>query len=227
MSRRTAGAHGRHAAEQPLDAQPAETSASAGRARRVRALLVGGLVLGVGASITLAAWNDAEFGSGSFEASVFNTESNSGSGWASNVTAPGATLAFSASDDLSPGDSDYAYLDIRTTSATTVDGVVELDSSAKSGDLADSLEYRAVLTTTATTCTADAFTGTPTWVAGGASSYIAAGAMPSTPPSTSIDAAATETHRYCFEVRVEADAPSSAQGTTATLTWGFAATSTG
>jgi len=36
--------------------------------RRLRAVLAGGLVLGVGAALTLAAWNDAEFATGSFQA---------------------------------------------------------------------------------------------------------------------------------------------------------------
>ena len=47
------------------------------RARIWRALLAGGLVLGVGATATLAAWNDSEVATGSFAASVFDTESQS------------------------------------------------------------------------------------------------------------------------------------------------------
>ncbi|SFH86076.1 hypothetical protein E3O11_09355 [Cryobacterium levicorallinum] len=42
------------------------------RNRRIRAVLAGGLVLGLGAAVTLAAWNDSEFARGSFAASGFN-----------------------------------------------------------------------------------------------------------------------------------------------------------
>ena len=36
--------------------------------RKVLAILAGGLVLGVGTAVTLAAWNDSEFASGDFAA---------------------------------------------------------------------------------------------------------------------------------------------------------------
>jgi len=42
--------------------------------RKVRAVLAGGLVLGVGAAVTLAAWNDSEFATGTFTAGTFNLE---------------------------------------------------------------------------------------------------------------------------------------------------------
>ena len=38
----------------------------------IRAILAGGLVLGVGAAVTLAAWNDSEFVTGTFTAGTFN-----------------------------------------------------------------------------------------------------------------------------------------------------------
>ena len=43
---------------------------------RVRALLAGALVLGLGGSVTLASWTDTEYAAGSFGASSFQTESN-------------------------------------------------------------------------------------------------------------------------------------------------------
>jgi len=155
---------------------------------------------------------------------VFDTESNPGSGWASNTAAPGATLAFAGSG-MSPDTHRFAHLDIRTTATTNVAGTVALNSSAKSGTLADALEFRAVLIAPATSCDAAAFSGSPTWVAGGAASYLAGGTMPGSTPSTPIAAAASQTLRYCFDVRLPAGAPNSLQGTTGTLTWGFAATS--
>src|SRR5690606_31735774 len=44
------------------------------RSRMIRALLAGGLVLGVGTAVTLAAWNDSEFASGTFRAGTFDLE---------------------------------------------------------------------------------------------------------------------------------------------------------
>ena len=41
---------------------------------RTRAVLAGAVVLGIGASITLASWTDDEFASGSFTASKFVPE---------------------------------------------------------------------------------------------------------------------------------------------------------
>ena len=42
--------------------------------RRVKAVLAGGMVLGIGAAITLAAWNDSEFATGTFSAGHFGIE---------------------------------------------------------------------------------------------------------------------------------------------------------
>ncbi|WP_405474452.1 SipW-dependent-type signal peptide-containing protein [Paenarthrobacter ilicis] len=75
---------------------------------RLRAVLAGALVLGVGSSVTLAAWTDSDHATGSFGTSVFATESTAAkpyvaSGpWAANDTVPGATLLFQATG-MSPG----------------------------------------------------------------------------------------------------------------------------
>lgn len=42
--------------------------------RKVLAVLAGGVVLGVGVGVTLAAWNDSEFATGTFTAGSFNLE---------------------------------------------------------------------------------------------------------------------------------------------------------
>lgn len=194
--------------------------------RRLRALLAGGLVLGVGATLTLAAWNDNEYATGSFEASVFSIEgSTDGSTFAEHPTSGTAAVLSFAATAMSPGVSHYALFDIRTTAATTVAGTVALNSSDASGTLSAALEYRTVLIGAGATCDATAFGGTPTWIAGGASAYLDAGTMPGSTPTTLIAAAGGQTLRYCFDVRVTTDAANSYQGATADLTWGFAATS--
>ncbi|MDR2320511.1 MAG: SipW-dependent-type signal peptide-containing protein, partial [Microbacterium sp.] len=40
--------------------------------RRIRAVLAGGLVLGVGATVTLASWNDGEYATGTSTAGTFD-----------------------------------------------------------------------------------------------------------------------------------------------------------
>ncbi|MCZ7418630.1 MULTISPECIES: SipW-dependent-type signal peptide-containing protein [unclassified Micromonospora] len=205
------------------------TSAGSPRFRRIRAVLAGALVLGLGATSTLAAWTDGEYGTGSFAASVFGTESQTASSsWTSHTPAANAAiLAFSATA-MSPSVSFYAYLDIRTTSTTNIGGTVTLTSSSNnSGALLPVLEYRAVRTpSTGTTCSAAAFTGTPTWIVG--PSYLGVTSIPGPPVSSAITppSGGTPQLRFCFEVRVQSGANNSYQGTTGAVTWEFTATST-
>ena len=176
--------------------------------------------------MTLAAWTDTENATGNFAASTFNTESTGATiNWASNTTSPGASLTFAATS-MSPTVSHFATLNVRTTAATTVGGTVALSSATVTGTLSAVLEYRAVRTPlSSTTCNAAAFTGSPVWIAGGASTWIAASTVPGSPVASSIAAAGAEI-RYCFDVRVQTGAASSYQGTTGTVTWLFSATST-
>jgi len=196
--------------------------------RRVRAVLAGALVLGVGATMTLAAWTDTEFASGSFTASRFDTESNAdGSGWASNINPPVAT--FTAATGMSPTVSKFTTLDVRTTATTSVSGSVLLTATGKTGTLGDVLEYRVVrAATTSSTCDSTAFTnGSAVFVAGNNATtpvYVTGGTMPTTPPSQTI-AAAGGLLRYCFDVRIKAGTAMSYQGATGTLTWTFTSTS--
>ncbi|RZU60853.1 SipW-dependent-type signal peptide-containing protein [Zhihengliuella halotolerans] len=92
-----------------------------------RAVLAGGLVLGIGAAVTLAAWTDSEFGEGLFTAGSFNLEgSDDGVAYAEHETADGALqLTFSdLFDNLTPSDTTYAAYWLRLDSATTTDGTL-------------------------------------------------------------------------------------------------------
>ena len=195
------------------------------RMTRVRAILAGGLVLGIGAAATLAAWTNNENATGTFGASTFNTQSSSSAGvWASNTTAPGVALVFNATA-MSPTVSHFATLNVRTTAATNVAGNVTLTSCTPAGALAPVLEYRAVQVSAAATCTSTTFSsGSPLYVAGSSSTYIAVTTVPAVPVQAPIAAAGGEI-RYCFDVRVQSTAASSYQGNTATVTWLFTATS--
>jgi len=195
------------------------------RLTRVRAILAGGLVLGIGAAATLAAWTTNENATGTFGASIFNTQSSSSAGvWASNTTAPGVALVFNATG-MSPTVSHYATLNVRTTPTTNVAGNVTLTSATPAGALAPVLEYRAVQVSAAATCTSTTFSsGSPLYVAGSSSTYLAVSAVPAVPIQAPIAAAGGEI-RYCFDVRVQSGAASSYQGNNATVTWLFTATS--
>ena len=68
------------------------------RRRKVLAALAGGLVLGLGAAATLAAWNDSELASRTFSAGGdvdIQGSTDGGVTWSSSSTAPGKTLSFS------------------------------------------------------------------------------------------------------------------------------------
>ena len=82
--------------------------------RKVRAILASGLVLGVGAAVTLAAWNDsvwgkAEFGTGANSWNVQGNFTGASDGWNEFVTANAAgsfNFGVNASA-LVPGDTVY------------------------------------------------------------------------------------------------------------------------
>ncbi|MHA7306635.1 SipW-dependent-type signal peptide-containing protein [Arthrobacter sp. TMN-49] len=196
------------------------------RFTRGRAVLAGALVLGLGATMTVAAWTNSENVTGSFAASTFTTESSTISGvWASNTTSPGAGLAFNAVA-MSPSVSLYAWANVRTTAASTVGGTITLASVSTSGPLVPVLEYRAVRTpAVGTGCDGNAFTGTPTFIAGSVSTYLAVTTVPASPVTSAITAPSGEI-RYCFEVRVQPGAANSYQGQTGAVHWLFSGIST-
>ncbi|MFJ5955965.1 SipW-dependent-type signal peptide-containing protein [Paenarthrobacter sp. NPDC092416] len=202
---------------------------------RIRALLAGALALGLGGSVTLASWTDSDFAGGSFGTSVFQTESNvtkpydALGTWSPNDVSPGATLVFNATA-MSPGTIVYAPFAIRTK-ATSVAGEVVLEipvvtsSGTGTGDLGAALRYRVVRSAT---CQASSFTGTPDFVVGsdGVKPFTqgqAAGVVNSLAAATAT-LPGTPT-QFCFEVSLPVGSDNALQGTTATATWQFTATS--
>jgi predicted ribosomally synthesized peptide with SipW-like signal peptide len=198
---------------------------------RLRAALAVGLVLGVGATGTLASWTDQEVANGSFTASSFSTESAMQGGiFASNPTSPGVTVTLSAAGFL-PARPQYFGTQIRTTAAS-VAGVAVLVSGVVGGTDAASLgaALRLRVVRGATTCAAAAFTGSPSFVVGSSTVYRTLGAGQES-GVVNLLAAATATlpgapTGFCFEVGLPVGAPTSLQGTSATATWHFTATST-
>ncbi|GAB3666024.1 hypothetical protein GCM10027591_15100 [Zhihengliuella somnathii] len=92
-----------------------------------RALLAGGMVLGVGAAVTLAAWTDSEFAEGLFTSGSYNLEgSDDGETYADHATEAGALqLTFAGLfDNLAPEDTTYASYWLRLDAATGTDATV-------------------------------------------------------------------------------------------------------
>ena len=116
------------------------------RAARVRALLAAGLVLGLGATITLAAWNDSEFVNGTFTAGTFNlVGSTDGSSFSNHATSgAAASLDFTLNPtDLSPGDIVYAPFAVELDATTTSDALVAVLNVAPTGTVSN-LTYKLV-----------------------------------------------------------------------------------
>lgn len=204
----------------------ADATAARRRWRRLRALLAGGLTLGLGATATIAAWTDTETGTAEFAAGAFRLEANIDGSW--NTT---RSMTFDAGA-MYPGSTAYAPVRLRTSPDTTVAGDLTVTATGRtsgSGAIADSLEYRAVIQPvtgdTAPTCAAGTFTASGVYAFGSSTSWqpMTAGVTSST--TQRLAAAQGSTVQYCFQVRMRSDAPNTVQGTSAGFTWTWDATS--
>ena len=196
------------------------------RARKVKALLAGGLVLGIGASATLASWTDTEQADASFTAGVFSTElSANGTQWSST-----AQLTFNAAN-MYPGSVVYSPVFLRTTAASTLDGRVKLRArgitGADSGKISGNLTARASAkiipagSTASFTCSAAAFKAPAELVL---TQQKLSEAQESATPQQ-LDRGGGSIAAYCIEVSLPLNTPSSAQGSTATHMWTWDAAS--
>ncbi|MGO1538230.1 MAG: SipW-dependent-type signal peptide-containing protein [Leucobacter sp.] len=103
---------------------------------RVRAICAGALVLGVGATATLAAWTDEEYARSTISAGSFKLESRvAGGGWQEHSAGNPALLPLEASGvgSLYPGQSRAAWIQIRSQSGS-VPGTVTLDGVSLAND---------------------------------------------------------------------------------------------
>ena len=197
---------------------------------RIRALLAGALVLGVGAAATLASWNDSESATGSFGTSVFDTESSvEGSAYADNNEAPGPTVSVGGAG-FAPGVSKYFPVLIRTKASSAAVSCSANGASLTGADaltLGPAFVYRVVRTTG--TCDPTAFTGLPVFVVGGAATSRPLIQGQEADISNSLEAAAATAPGaatgFCFQVTLPANADNSLQGKTVMVTRQFVATS--
>ncbi|MGN8026427.1 SipW-dependent-type signal peptide-containing protein [Microbacterium sp. 22242] len=199
------------------------TVSSAGERRirllRIRALLAGGLVLGTGATSTLASWNDAEYANSTFTAAQFGIEGSlDGTDYSKHASTNAAALSFNpAVRGLFPGNTSYAAFAVRATSGS-IAGQVQLTAGTPAGALID-LRYGVRTVSAMTQCNATGYVNGRTVIPDGStlgtsSSILQALAADRTPVY------------YCFAITLPVDASNSMQTTTATQTWQLVATST-
>ena len=182
---------------------------------RVRAVLAGGLVLGVGATLTLASWNDSEYASGTLKTSTFDLQSsptNISGNFSSHPEGAPLVLDFAPSN-MAPGSLRQKQFFIRNTG--TVAGTYTFSAPDMAADdssfpLKSHLKYRAIETTGS--CTATSFTsGTPQYLAGGSSSWVAIGTPASAPRNLAAGGTAVG---ICVELQLSATTPNDRQGKT-------------
>jgi predicted ribosomally synthesized peptide with SipW-like signal peptide len=189
------------------------------RFTRLRAVLAGGLVLGAGATATLAAWTDEESAHGTFTAGTFSIlGSTNGITFSDHPSAPGASLAFAPTTDaMVPNTTVHALYSVKTA-PTSVAGSVQLTAGPDNGSgLGAYLRY-GVHTIPGTTCNATTFAAGSVVVSTGSALTVGAGA------GIPLTAAGASPVNYCFAVTLPSDAPNAAQGAALGGTWIFAAT---
>lgn len=192
------------------------------RFTRVRAVLAGALVLGVGGTLTLAAWTDTEYATGQFAASTFGiVGSTNGTDFGDHPTGAPGTLVFASSPGaMSPGVTTYSKFVVKTTPATNVAGTVMLSGATVIGGLGTHLRYGVRVIPVASACNQTSFNAGTTVVATNSALTDGATAV------QTMAVAGGNPVAYCFGVTLPAGTPNAAQGQTATATWVFTATST-
>ncbi|MGJ0389099.1 SipW-dependent-type signal peptide-containing protein [Microbacterium sp. CGR1] len=190
------------------------------RSRRIRALLAGGLVFGVGATMTLAAWNDSEYASATFTAGRFDiVGSTDGTTFSSHPVGTPAALSFSAPfNAMAPGNTVYALFSVRTANPS-VAGTLQLSVTSTAGTgLGTYLRY-GVRSITGTTCNGTTYSAGTAVVPD--NSTMATGGT----GTQAVAANAGTTVNYCIAVTLPSTAANGAQGLTAIQTWQVAGTS--
>ncbi|MGN0100641.1 MAG: SipW-dependent-type signal peptide-containing protein [Dietzia sp.] len=218
-------------------------SAHLDRNRKRKALLAGGLVLGLGATATLAAWTDDVWVNGTFTAGKFNVQgavtATSGN-WATasnwqelNTSGTAGTLAFTVNPAaMTPGDAVYAPLNLRVDpSKNSYNAAITLPTAPTGPASATPAENQAFF---------NALRVTLYNVAPGSCSSAGIGATAGITGLTNVALTTTATtpiaalelnkdstaKGVCFKVELPADSNANVQGgTTGTLTWNFRATS--
>lgn len=224
------------------------------RRRRVLALLAGGLVLGVGGTMTLASWTDSEWvwggadnapGIVTSEFVVFQNTQSPADGigmtdWVEEPDNPGGELVFSpltAGDSilaLAPGETFYAPVALKTSDASTSGTVDLLGALPAAGVTVDdptgllwtSLQVRVALDILPAADPAPAC-DQAFFSAAGVDLVVAAGGVGSAgTPDQPIAAGGADVQYYCFEISLPDNAlTQTLQGRSIAPAWQFSSVS--
>lgn len=217
------------------------------RRTKTLAILAGGTLVGVAVTATLAAWTDSEWifggdgtggpgvGTSSFEVELNTDAPFADAGFLNSEVNPGQEVVFGLDAlALTPGDSVYALVALRTADAS-VSGTVQLESAVPAdgivvddpdGLLFEALDVRVATDAAVFDCDADAFVG-----GAGDPAVIADGTLFDAEGSATQDLAADagSTQFYCFEVTLPDGAPvdvlDALQGRTVAPAWEFSSES--
>jgi predicted ribosomally synthesized peptide with SipW-like signal peptide len=202
---------------------PRPAAQTQNRRKKVRAVMASGLVLGVGAAVTLAAWSDTAWGEGTFgtTGSDFNIQASfdGGTSWDEYVTPGDAgpmTFAQNA-DSLIPGEPVYQLVGLSEAEGNLGADVVLTRTNADESGLSDLV----------TVAVADVGAG-GTAPACGADAVFGTGATIGSPASDMLDTTvAADGYRWiCFSATLDADATlDAADELSDPILWEFAATS--
>jgi len=201
---------------------------------KIRAILAGGLALGVGATMTLAAWNDSEFSSTTVTASRFDIVGDTsgqtgGTAFTEHATVEGAgVVTYSpAAMGMSPGTVSFGTVAIRTTADTNVAGtvVVQQAGSAPSTELAAALRYAIRAIPGGASCNAALFSNASAAVVVPNGTPFSTAIAPAGQVAQPLSAAGANTVTYCVRIELPAGAPSTLQGGAVIAYWQFLATS--
>lgn len=224
------------------------------RRDRIMALAAGALVLGVGGSLTLAAWSDAEWAFGGVDGgtgadtpglgtSVFEVQQDASAPftavWGDFESNPGDALTFTlGSLALTPGDVVYAPVALSTT-ANSIAGTLQLQpavaatgvTTADAGGLLWNSLVVSVAAATATSANDTTTEPTCTDELSYTTKYtefvtdvVGLGGA-FTAPVQSLAAAHGNAVHYCFRIELPTGSSNDLQGRTAAPAWQFVATS--
>lgn len=195
----------------------------------MRALLASGLVLGVGATLTLSSWNDSEYAETEIEAGTFMLEGSrtgqEGSFEASSEEAAHALSFSSNAGQMYPGSSTYALFSVRTQSGS-LGGTSQVQPPQWDRENPESLGHYlnyGIRILEGTTCNEETFAASAQVVVDSETPLLEV-----EPQVTEQVLApdAQETVNYCIELALPVGDNNDAQGATVAPQWEFLGTST-
>jgi predicted ribosomally synthesized peptide with SipW-like signal peptide len=183
-------------------------------------VLAGGLVLGIGLTMTLAAWTDQEVASTTVQAGTFSLVSQTrDSALGSHPADSAASLGLDATG-VKPGAPRPGWIQLRTSGTlggtVTLTGVTATAPAAADQALLSGLSARVFAVAQPTDCT--------TTTTGGTSLALTTIPTSAQLPPLAVQGNGANVVTYCVVLTLSPDASTSAQGGTVTPTWTFTGT---